>query len=64
MHLPAGTAIATSSSAFLFPGSAAVRATLGLVGEAFTSEELLFIGAKGKGSSTVNTLQFLVGETH
>ena len=64
IHLPTGAKAPLSASAFLLLCCTAVRTTLGIVSEAFTSEELLFISTKGKGSPTINTLQFPVGETH
>ncbi len=64
IHLPAGTKAPLSASAFQLFCCAAVWATLGIVSEAFTGEELLLIGSKGKGSRTINTPQISVNETH
>ena len=45
-------------------GAAACGAPLGLIGEAFRFEELLFPGAKGEGSATIGTSDGLVVKTH
>jgi len=53
-------AVAIPATALLFPGCSAVRTTLGLVGEALGSEELLLGSAKGETCAAVYALEGLV----
>ena len=52
------------TTALLFPGCSAVRTTLGLVREAFGSEELLLGSAKGETCAAVYALEGLVYVGH
>jgi hypothetical protein len=64
IHLPSGTAEAAMSATLLLLSSTALRATLGLVGVTFLSEELLLLNTEGKGTAAIITLQLFVGEFH
>ena len=56
-HLASGSiAVAITSVAFCLPGLAACGTALGLVGIAFSLEELLFLGTEGEVGSTVGAL--------
>ncbi len=55
---------AETFASFRFSGRTATGTTFGIVSETFTSEELLFISTEGKGSPTIDALQFPVCETH
>jgi hypothetical protein len=53
-----------TSIAFLFPGLAARRAALGLIGIAPGLEELLFFSAEGERGATIGTLERLFLKSH
>jgi hypothetical protein len=62
-HLASGP-VAIISVTLCLPGFAACGTALGLVGIAFGLEELLFLNAEGKLSSTIGALECLFLKTH
>ena len=68
MHFPLPLTIAIPgtirTTALLFSGLSALRTTLGLISEAFGSEELLLLSAKGKTCAALHTLEVLVHVAH
>jgi len=64
-HLTSGPiAVVTASVALRFSGFAAGRTSLGLIGVALGSEELLLLDAESEFSTTIRTLEGLFLEAH
>jgi len=58
------TAVIRRAVALHHPAHAAPSAALGIIGEAFLSEELLLVGAEGEISPAVRALNGFVHKTH